>query len=210
MKQTLNFLIQSFTGFVATTTTWTVAMIGFDQSFLMSSLYAIGGGITAFFLAKGITFTMFLKQNQLSRKEYRYIKHHVKDANIKIKRLRKALFTIRNVSSIKQNVEIYRVVTKIYSITKKEPKRFYLAESFYYSHLDSLVELSERYAFLASQPKKNVELASSLSETRQTISSLADTLEKDLHDILSKDIDQLHFELDVAKLSIDKSMKNNK
>jgi 5-bromo-4-chloroindolyl phosphate hydrolysis protein len=32
-------------------------------------------------------------------------------------------------------------------------------------------------------------------------------LEKDLYDVLAKDIDHLQFELDVAKLSINKTIK---
>ncbi|MBM7606360.1 5-bromo-4-chloroindolyl phosphate hydrolysis protein [Metabacillus crassostreae] len=210
MKQTINFFIQSSAALFSTVAIWTIGYFPLDQSYLLASTYAIGGGTAVFFSAKAITFQQFLKQNQLTRKEYRYIKQNLKEANHKIKRLRKALFTIRNVASIKQNLEIYRVVSKIYSITKKEPKRFYLAEQFYYSHLDSIVELSEKYAFLASQPKKNNELTKSLNETRRTISDLEESLEKDLHDVVSKDINQLHFELDVAKLSLNKSIKNDK
>jgi 5-bromo-4-chloroindolyl phosphate hydrolysis protein len=99
------------------------------------------------------------------------------------------------------------VVNKIYTITKNEPRRFYLAERFYYSHLDSLVEISEKYAFLSAQPKKNAELNFQLNETRRTISNLTETIEKDLYNVLEKDIDNLQFELDVAKLSIDKTKK---
>lgn len=204
MNQFVNFFIQSTTAFVSTGTIWMVSFFPLDQTYLMSSAYALGGGAIAFAGTKALTTQRFLKQNQLSRKEYKYIHHHLKEADKKIKRLRKTFFTIRSVSSIKQNIELYRVVNRIYSITKKEPKRFYLAEQFYYSHLDSLVELSEKYAFLASQPKKNRELSHSLDETRDTISQLSEKLEKDLHDVLSKDISQLNFELDVAKLSIKK------
>lgn len=204
MRQVLNFFIQSTTAFISTGTIWLVSFFTFDQTFLLSSAYAIGGGTVVFLTAKSITHLRFLKQNQLSRKEYVYIKQNLKEADKKIKRLRKALFSIRTISSIKQNIEMYRVVNKIYSITKKEPRRFYLAETFYYSHLDSLVELSEKYAFLTSQPSKTKELSHSLDDTRRTISQLAESLERDLHNVLSKDIDHLNFELDVAKLNINK------
>ncbi|WP_226670857.1 5-bromo-4-chloroindolyl phosphate hydrolysis family protein [Metabacillus litoralis] len=210
MKQTINFFIQSSAALFSTVTIWTISIFPLGQPYLLSSTYAIGGGAVVFLSAKALTHHRFLKQNQLTNREYRYIKQNLKEANHKIKRLRKALFTIRNVASIKQNLEIYRVVSKIYSITKKEPKRFYLAEQFYYSTLDSLVELSEKYAFLVSQPKKNNDLAISLNETRRTISDLEQSLEKDLHDVVSKDINQLQFELDVAKLSLNKSIKNDK
>lgn len=101
-------------------------------------------------------------------------------------------------------MEFIRITRKIYILTKKEPKRFYKAERFYFSHLDSAVELAEKYVFLSLQPKKDRELENSLFETRRTLEELKTSIENDLYQVLSDDIDQLHFELDVAKHSIRK------
>jgi 5-bromo-4-chloroindolyl phosphate hydrolysis protein len=90
-------------------------------------------------------------------------------------------------------------------LTKKEPKRFYKAERFYFSHLDSVLELTEKYAFLSSQPKISLELEHSLSETRRTLNELTEKVEQDLYYILSDDIDNLNFEIDVAKNSLKKN-----
>jgi 5-bromo-4-chloroindolyl phosphate hydrolysis protein len=207
VKQLFNFLLRTSVATLSTGIVWLVSFFTFYQTLLLSSAYALGGGAVVYLTIKGITIQRFLKQNQLTRREYVYIKKNLDEANKKIRRLRKALLNVRTVASIKQNFEILRVVNKIYTITKNEPRRFYLVEPFYYSHLDSIVEISEKYAFLAAQPKKNAELNFSLNETRRTISSLAETIEKDLHDALAKDIDHLQFELDVAKLSIDKTNK---
>lgn len=148
---------------------------------------------------------MVRKENQLTRREYAYIKQNLREAKLKIARLRKALFAVKNIQTIKQNLEILRIVRKIYSITKNEPKRFYQVERFYYQSLDSIVELTEKHAFLASQPKRNANLEVSLSETRMMIDKLAKQLEDDLYDLLKTDIDHLEFELDVAKHSMKKS-----
>ncbi|MEC2076083.1 5-bromo-4-chloroindolyl phosphate hydrolysis family protein [Metabacillus fastidiosus] len=204
MNQFLNFLTKTSVSAVSTVSVWSVSVFAIGQPLLLSSLFAVGGGIAAYSTTSFITTNLFLKRHGLSRKEYKYIQKNLEEANKKIKRLRKSLISIRNIASIKQNIELLRVVNKIYSITKTEPRRFYLAEEFYYSHLDSLVELSEKHAFLAAQPKKSKEMADSLTETRETISTLAQSVEKDLYDVLAKDIDHLNFELDVAKLTIDK------
>lgn len=148
---------------------------------------------------------MILKDNQLTRREYAYIKQNLQEAKLKIARLRKALFAVKNIQTIKQNIEILRIVRKIYMITKNEPKRFYQVERFYYQNLDSIVELTEKYAFLASQPKRNAKLEVSLSDTRITIEQLAKQLEEDLYDLLKTDIDHLEFELDVAKTHLRKA-----
>ena len=94
------------------------------------------------------------------------------------------------------------MLKKIQQLTKQEPKRFYKAEPFYFSHLDSVVELSEKYALLSRQPNKSRELNQSLVETRRTLDELTETVEKDLYEILAEDIEDLHFELDVAKKTI--------
>lgn len=209
MKQFVQFFTRSSIATVSTVTIWIVSYFPLSLPYVVSSAYAIGGGALTYFTVKGITTQRFLKQNQLSRKEYKYIKKNLNEASKKIARLRKSLVNVRSLTSIKQNIDILRVVNKIYTIVKNEPRRFYLVEPFFYSHLESLVEISEKYYFLTSQPKKNAELSISLSETRRTIDNLAETVEKDLYDVLAKDIDNLHFEVDVAKLRIDKT-KNRK
>ena len=93
---------------------------------------------------------------------------------------------------------------KFMELQKENRNVFIRAEQFYYTNLDSIVELTEKYAFLNSQPAKTPELTQSLQETRLTMNQLADSLERDLYTVIEDDIDDLQFELDVAKKSISK------
>lgn len=70
--------------------------------------------------------------------------------------------------------------------------------------MDSALELAEKYVFLSAQPTKDRELEKSLIDTLRTLEELKHFIENDLYQILSDDIDQLHFEIDVAKHSIRK------
>ncbi|MFB6469128.1 5-bromo-4-chloroindolyl phosphate hydrolysis family protein [Cytobacillus sp. Hz8] len=202
MNPFLSFLIRTFFAIPTTIVVWLVSYFALEQTFFLSTVFAIVAGAIVFYMIKAISKTRFIKRNGLTRKEFGYIETNLEEAKRKINRLNKALFSVRSVASFKQTIDIVRISRKIYSITKKEPRRFYKAEKFYFSHLDSIVELSEKYAFLVSQPKKNMELENSLRDTRLTIEELTDTLEKDLYEVLSNDIDELNFELDVAKKSI--------
>lgn len=101
-------------------------------------------------------------------------------------------------------MEIQRISRRIYRITKKEPRRFYQAEKFYFYHLDSLVEMAEKYSFLSNQPTENYELKQSLRETQRLMDEMRVTLEKDLDGVLANDIDQLNFEIDVAKKNLNR------
>ncbi|ALC83241.1 MULTISPECIES: 5-bromo-4-chloroindolyl phosphate hydrolysis family protein [Bacillus] len=204
MRSFLHVLTGAASASTIAVITGLISYFAFGQTFLISSLYAVGGWFVVFSGTLWIGHYLYLRKNQLSMREYIYIKKNLHEAKLKIARLRKALFAVKNLHTIKQNFEIFRIVKRIYVITKKEPKRFYQAEKFYFENLESIVELTEKYALLATQPKKNAEIQMSLSDTRWTIAQLAESLEKDLYDLLEKDIDHLQFELDVAKHSLSK------
>lgn len=204
MKPFIQYMKWTFCG----STVFVLAGITFftigHQPFLYSLLYgALGGAAVS---ASGLwnAKRLFLKKHRLTRKEYAYIKENLEEAKGKIIRLRRALFRSKSIQMLKQNAEILRITRRIYLLTKQEPKRFYQAERFYYQTLDSVVELTEKYALLSSQPRKNKDLSMSLSETRMTLAELSRRLEEDLHELMKEDIDDLHFELDMAKHSLRK------
>ncbi|KAB2331142.1 protein xpaC [Cytobacillus depressus] len=209
MNQFLAFLLRILIAIPVSTSVWLISYFTFAQSFWLAGGIGLVVGAFAYGLTGMILKHRFLKRHQLKRKEYQYIKKNIDEAKPKIARLHKALFSIRHIPSLKQRMELMRTTRKIYRLTKKEPKRFYKAEPFYFSHLDSAVELSEKYVFLSTQPKKTFELDQSLYETRRTLEELTVLVEEDLYKVISDDIDQLNFEIDVAKHTI-KSLKDSR
>lgn len=204
------FIIQSISSFTMMIAIWLLSFLALEQTFLLSSVYAlISGGLT-FLTVGGVSNRRFVKKNGLTHKEYKYIEKNLKEAKEKILRLQRALVNVRSIKHAKRNIEMIRTVRKIYSNTKKEPKRFYKAEGFFYERLDSLVELAEKYSFLSSQPAKSKEMIVSLHETDSTLNSLNESVKKDLYIMLNDDVDTLHFELDVAKNSINRMKKTNR
>ncbi len=204
------FMIQSISSFTMMIAIWLLSFLALEQTFLLSSVYAlISGGLT-FLTVGGVSNRRFVKKNGLTHKEYKYIEKNLKEAKEKILRLQRALVNVRSIQHAKRNIEMIRTVRKIYSNTKKEPKRFYKAEGFFYERLDSLVELAEKYSFLSSQPAKSKEMTVSLHETDSTLNSLNESVKKDLYIMLNDDVDTLHFELDVAKNSINRMKKTNR
>jgi 5-bromo-4-chloroindolyl phosphate hydrolysis protein len=204
MRHFFEFILRSAAGVSTTILIWLISFFSFDQSVLLSLLIGFFGGTAVYLFLGWILNKQFLKENGITRREYKYIRNNLKEAKEKINRLQKAVLRIRNFSDIKQNYEVIKLVNKIYSSTKKEPKRFFKAEHFYFTNLDSIVELTEKYALLYSQPAKTPELKISLKETRLMIDKLTDSLENDLYRVLADDIDDLQFELDVAKKTMDR------
>ncbi|MBA5819619.1 5-bromo-4-chloroindolyl phosphate hydrolysis family protein, partial [Escherichia coli] len=68
----------------------------------------------------------------------------------------------------------------------------------------SLVELTEKYAFLEKQPVKDKKIYQTLSDTRTLLNDLSRVIEKDLFTLLNQDVNNLDFELEVVKNSISK------
>ncbi|MGN1402267.1 MAG: 5-bromo-4-chloroindolyl phosphate hydrolysis family protein [Bacillus sp. (in: firmicutes)] len=199
------FLFQLLAGVAAFLLAVLVSWLAFGVPFGFSMLSGLAAGLLTFFGLKWGFSNKNIKKSGLSRREYRYIQEQINEAKLKVGRLQKVMFSVGNVFTIKQNYDVIKVAKKIQSIVENEPRRFYEVEPFYYSHLDSMVELTEKYAFLTKQPVKTKEIQSSLNDTRQTISSMAETIGKDLSKLLANDIDSLRIELDVAKQSIDKN-----
>lgn len=208
MNLFISFLVGTFVAVPTAIFVWLLSYFAFDLTFWLSSVISLVGGIFAYMLISVNVNSRFLKKNQLTRKEYRYIKKNLDEAKLKINRLNKSVFQIREIPSFKQRIDVVRISRRIYKLTKKEPKRFYKAEQFYFSHLDSVVALTDKYALLSTQPKKTSELELSLKETRHTLNELTQAVEHDLYEILSDDIDHLNFEVDVAKYSI-KTLKDS-
>lgn len=207
MKVFFQFILWLSTAFSTSVLTWLFAFFVFSQTFLLSTLYALGSGTVIYISFKQITHIRMLKVHGLSRLEYHYIVKNLKEAKHKISRLQKALRHVKSIEMAKQNIEVIRTVRKIYANTKKNPKRFFKAEAFYYNHLDSLVELTEKHAYLSSQPAKTREMTTSLLDAQQMIGKMGNTVNKDLHHMLAGDVDTLHFELNVAKHSLNRAKK---
>ncbi|MCJ8006745.1 5-bromo-4-chloroindolyl phosphate hydrolysis family protein [Lederbergia wuyishanensis] len=203
MKPVFTFFLGMF-AVSETILLWVILFSGSVLGFLPSTVTALLVGGLTFFGIKLYSDRKFLKKNKLTRKEYVYIQKNLAEAKKKISRLQKAFFSVRTMGAFKQLYELSRLSKRMYTIINKEPRRFYQSERFFFYHLDSVVELSERYALLASQPVKNEKMYISLKEAQSTLEDLSESIKKDIYRVLSADIDDLNFELDVAKHSLKK------
>ncbi|MGM0854198.1 MAG: 5-bromo-4-chloroindolyl phosphate hydrolysis family protein [Bacillota bacterium] len=209
MNTFLQFLVRTVISFSIGTSSFIAYLLLFDLGFPLTFLSSLGTGILIFLIVKGLQKRWWLNKNGLSSQEFRYINKNLKEAKEKVKRLQKQQLRVRSLGAFKQILELNRLSRRIYQLVKKEPKRFFSAESFFFYHLDSVVEITEKYTFLAAQPGKNKEAFLSLQQTRTTLDDLTESLEKDLENVLANDMDTLQFELNFANqhLSHKKDLK---
>ncbi|WP_339250183.1 5-bromo-4-chloroindolyl phosphate hydrolysis family protein [Sporosarcina sp. FSL W8-0480] len=168
---------------------------------LMIAIYLSGN-----FTIKQIQLSSNVKELGMSRSEYKHIKTQLNEAKTKINKLNGLYGQVRSVQAFKQVYEINNLAKRILTIVRKNPKKFYHVERFFYSHLDSAVELTSKYAILVNQPLKDQEIRVALQHTRETLNDVNRQLEQDLRGALATDIEQLQLELDY----VDVTMKKNK
>ncbi|AHN21923.1 hypothetical protein T479_11295 [Lysinibacillus varians] len=156
------------------------------------------------------TSTTLLKLNQkrkvmhiagITKDEYKHIDLQLSTANKHIQTLSQNYLRVRSVSAFKQLLEMTRISKNIIKIVKTDPRKFYNVEPFFYAHLPSAVELTEKYTMLSKQPVKDKEIQITLSKTRETLADLNSTFQIDLKDALSNDIDHLQMEIEFANRS---------
>lgn len=182
--------------------TWIIAVFFVDLNMVLAGLAGIVGGIIPFYIIKWFQQRAILKGYNLSSQEYQYIQQNLKEGQKKISSLQNRMFQVRSLAAMRQLNDLVKLSRRILTIVKKDPNRFYAAERFFFYHLDSAVELTDKYTMLVTQPIKNKEILTSLEDTKKTLHDLNTSLEEELMHVLANDIHSLQIELDVAKKSL--------
>ncbi|MEX3743680.1 MULTISPECIES: 5-bromo-4-chloroindolyl phosphate hydrolysis family protein [Lysinibacillus] len=181
--------------------TVSIAAIAADPGFFLGGLLFAGTYAPSTALLKHRQKKKVRQIAGITKEEYKLIETQLKAANKNIQKLSQNYLRVRSVSAFKQLIEMTRISKNIVKIVKADPRKFYNVEQFFYAHLPSAVELTEKYTMLSKQPVKDKEIQITLSKTRETLTDLNDTIQIDLKDALSNDIDHLQMEIEFANRS---------
>lgn len=194
-----NFLSRHAINFLLSFTLLTVLVVSFDLTFL---------GLLSFFVAYYVSNKVVLgiqkmrrsRQLGLKRAEYKHIEEQLKTARESVTKLNSNYVRVRSAKSFRTIYETSKVAKRLINIVNTNPHKFYAVEDFFYAHLPSAVQLSEKYALLTREQVKGTDIHVALEDTRKTLKGLHDTIEEDLKLALQSDIEHLKIELDFAKL----------
>lgn len=178
-----------------------IAAIIANPGFFLGGMLFVGTYTTSTFLLKLNQKKKVMKLAGISKEEYQHIETQLSTAQKHIQTLSKNYLRVRSISTFKQLLEITRISKNIVKIVKNNPQKFYNVEQFFYAHLPSAVQLTETYTMLTKQPVKDKEIQLTLAKTRETLTDLNDTIQIDLKDALSNDIDHLQMEIEFANRS---------
>ncbi|EGQ3138126.1 5-bromo-4-chloroindolyl phosphate hydrolysis family protein [Staphylococcus pseudintermedius] len=178
-----------------------VAVIAFftsailDFTFLIDFVIGIAGFVVGYVPTQRLTSRAYLKEMNLTRKDYHYIMHQINLVQNKNKRFLKSFIKVRSIQDFKLVNDIYRLSRTINSAIKQRPFQFFNIESFYYSHIDNALNLIESYTRLAKMPLKADNERQMLQQTRITLEEVKRTLIADLKQVNAQDYEQLDTEM---------------
>lgn len=201
----INFLTRHLINFLVFVTALTLTFLNFTG---IVTMLALPLGIAAYFISNKVTLAIQKstqsKKIGISKSEYQFIEAQLKQARAHIQTLNQQYVRVRSVRSFKQINEMSKLAKRIINIVQTSPQKFYAVEDFFYAHLPTAVQLSDKYTLLTKEQVPGTEVHLALEETRKTLKELQITMEADLKSALSSDIENLKIELDFAKLSNEK------
>ena len=201
----INFLTRHLINFLVFVTALTLTFLNFTG---IVTMLALPLGIAAYFISNKVTLaiqkTTQSKKIGITKSEYHFIEAQLKQARAHIQTLNQQYVRVRSVRSFKQINEMSKLAKRIINIVQTNPQKFYAVEDFFYAHLPTAVQLSDKYTLLTKEQVPGTEVHLALEETRKTLKELQITMEVDLKSALSSDIENLKIELDFAKLSNEK------
>lgn len=171
-----------------------------DIMLIYDILIGSAGFILGYIPTQRLTSRSYLKELNLSRKDYRYITHQIHTAQNKIKRIFKTFINVRSINDFKLVNDIYRISRTVNTTVRQRPDLFYNIESFYYTHIDNALNLIESYTRLAKMPAKSAEERQMLQQTRITLEEVRRTLVADLKEVNAQDYNQLDTEMRLNKM----------
>lgn len=202
MKPVEKFIQRQTVSLPLMTAMFPVLYLGAEIGIVASGVVAAGTYIASNSTMKQFQFSSDSKKLGMTRSELKHIRVQVRDAKKKIKLLQSYYYRVRSIASFKQLLNMVRLANKIVSLVQINPRKFYSAEPFFYSHLESAVELTEKYTLLIGQPVKDMELKIALQETREMLHSMNEVMERDLKKVLAADVEKLRMELDYARMAV--------
>lgn len=195
------FFSRHTASFLISLTTVSITAIAASPGYFLGGILFAGTYASSTALLKYRQKKKFMQIAGITKEEYKHIESQLTAANKNIQTLSQNYLRVRSVSAFKQLLEMTRISKNIVKIVKTDPRKFYNVEQFFYAHLPSAVELTDKYTMLSRQPVKDKEIQLTLSKTRETLTDLNDTIQTDLKDALSNDIDDLQMEIEFANRS---------
>ena len=204
MLSTINFITRHAFNFVISFSVFVITVLNFDLGIFFVPILTIASYYVSNKAIYLVQKRKRAKELGFSRTEYNLIDKQLKLAKDHLSQLTQQYIRVRSIRSFKLLNEITKISKRIINLVQSSPHKFYAVEDFFYAHLPSAVQLTDKYTLLTKEQVKDTEIHLALEDTRKTLKDLYETMEDDLKLALASDIENLKIELDFAKMSNEK------
>lgn len=124
MRYNISRVLGAMVGIPVAIIAWMVSIFGFDLSFIIDGVIGLGGFVLSYFPTQRLTSRKYLNEIGLTRKEYRYVRSQLNQAQSKIRLILKSFINIRSIKDFRQVNDIYRISRSIYMSVRQRPGMF--------------------------------------------------------------------------------------
>ena len=124
MRYNISRIFGMMVGIPVAIIAWMISIFGLDLSFIIDAVIGLGGFIVSYFPTQRLTSRKYLNEIGLTRREYRYVRGQLNQAQAKIRMILKSFINIRSIKDFRQVNDIYRISRSIYMSVKQRPGMF--------------------------------------------------------------------------------------
>lgn len=124
MRYNISRVLGAMVGIPVAIIAWMVSIFGFDLSFIVDGVIGLGGFVLSYFPTQRLTSRKYLNEIGLTRREYRYVRSQLNQAQSKIRLILKSFINIRSIKDFRQVNDIYRISRSIYMSVRQRPGMF--------------------------------------------------------------------------------------
>ena len=117
MRYNISRIFGMMVGIPVAIIAWMISIFGLDLSFIIDAVIGLGGFIVSYFPTQRLTSQKYLNEIGLTRREYRYVRGQLNQAQAKIRMILKSFINIRSIKDFRQVNDIYRISRSIYMLS---------------------------------------------------------------------------------------------
>lgn len=151
----------------------------------------------------------FYKSKGLSKDEIKFFRETMQTAKINLLDLEQNMRQSTKLTAIEKRNNTIHLAKSLFKDITNEPNRLHEVDKFLYVHLPSLKDLTAKYVEVESHEIKQRSTFQILDESAGTIDGMCNLIAEDYVSFKSDDIENIEFEIELAKKSIARNNNAN-
>lgn len=151
----------------------------------------------------------FYKEEGMSKEETKFFRETMNTAKNQILLLEKNLQQGTKLQTIEARNNTLKLAKALFKDITNEPRRLHQVDKFLYSHLPSLVDLTEKYIEISNHEVKSKTTFDMLDKSAATIDEMCQLIALDYATFKEEDLAEMDIEIALANQTIERDNEDN-